>query len=138
RASGSYLNAATSPHCSAATRTGAACSPSPIAESARQAREVHRGDAVEHGAANRPRILKRDADDLERSAGDSELNVGVAAPPSQRPLHDLDRLQLHTRGDVEAGREPAAADVDMTLVHGMAIMTPEEMLAHREKRSQPD
>src|SRR5690606_9438133 len=128
RVSRSSRSAVMSPRCSGATPNGATCSPSPIAESARQAREIDRGDAVQDRPPKRACVVKRDAGDLERAPGHAELHVGVTAPPPERPLRDLDRLKLHPRGHAEARRKPATAHVDVAIVESMAIVTPEEVL----------
>ena len=98
----------------APSRMGRPAGRRPTAErSAGQAREVDRGDRVRAPPSRiSARVVERDAADLERAAGDAELEIGIAAPPRERALRDLDRLQLDARGDVEPRREPAAADVE--------------------------
>src|SRR5690606_30496698 len=111
-----------SPRSSDGTRNGPTCSRRPTADrSAGQAREVDPGDRMQHPVAEQARVLERNSLDRQRAAGDAEMQRRVTAPPRDRALRDLDRLQLDPRGDVEAWREPAAAHVDPFDIDRVAV-----------------
>src|SRR3990167_7616952 len=74
------------------------------------------GNAGEHRILEFPRPLKRNPANGESAPGEAQMERGIAASPGDRPLRDLDRLQLDALRDLDAGGEQTTDRNDLAAV----------------------